>query len=338
MTSRKQFVSAQTAAAPAAPAEEEKKPSLFSNISPVQVVATGLAALTSMMLSSQIGVLGSVVSVFVSSAVSTVSAQIYKNVLAGGARKVKNRVSDGTVQYDAESGAAFAEPAQTAVVGGGHAMQAGKTTALPADATRAIPADATTVLVDADGTADGAAYAREALNKAHARRASKAKTQKMAVVIAVVSAFVAIGITAGFVNLTSSGNGWGEKTETIPTVSSIVAHHQAQTSSSSSSEAAPSSKAGASSTSSSSSEAASSSSSSANGAANQSAASSSSSQQEAQTNVGKSSSSSSSSSNQNAASSSSTSSSSSSSVDSSSSTSSSSSSNASGSPAHANGN
>lgn len=330
MTSRKQFVSAQTAAAPAAPAEEEKKPSLFSNISPVQVVATGLAALTSMMLSSQIGVLGSVVSVFVSSAVSTVSAQIYKNVLAGGARKVKNRVSDGTVQYDAASGAAFAEPAKTAVVGGGHAMQAGKTTALPADAT--------TVLVDADGTADSAAYAREALNKAHARRASKAKTQKMAVVIAVVSAFVAIGITAGFVNLTSSGNGWGEKTETIPTVSSIVAHHQAQTSSSSSSEATPSSKAGASNTSSSSSEAASSSSSSANGAANQSAASSSSSQQEAQTNVGKSSSSSSSSSNQNAASSSNTSSSSSSSVDSSSSTSSSSSSNASGSPAHANGN
>lgn len=336
MTSRKQFVPAQTASAPAA-AEEEKKPSLFSNISPVQVVATGLAALTSMMLSSQIGVLGSVVSVFVSSAVSTVSAQMYKNVLAGGARKVKNRVSDSTVQYDAESGAAFAEPSKTADLGGAHAAQAGKTTALSADATRAIPADATTVLVDADGSADSAAYAREALQKAHARRASKAKTQKMAVVIAVVSAFVAIGITAGIVNLTSAGNGWGEKTETIPTVSSIVANHQSQTSSSSSSEAKPSSKAAASSTSSSSSEVASSSSSSTNGGSNQSAdSSSSSSQQESQTNASKSSSSSSSSSKQNTASSSSTSSSSSSAASSSSTSSSSSS--ASGSTTRSNGN
>lgn len=332
VTSRKQSVSPQPAGVPAA-AEEEQKPSLFSNISAVQVVATGLAALTSMMLSSQIGVLGSVVSVFVSSAVSTVSAQIYKNVLAGGARKVKSKVGESTVQFDPESGAAIAEPSKTVPLSDVRASQAGVTTPLTADAARAVPAAGTTVLLDKNGEADGDAYAQEALEKAHARRASKAKAQKMAIVVAVVSAFVAIGITAGIVNMATAGNGWGEKTETIPTVSSIVAHHQDAASSSSSSAAESSSKTAASSTSSSSSNSSSSSSSSAqSGTANQSAnESASSSQQQSQTSASKSSSSSSSSSKQQSASaSSSTSSSSSKSADSSSSTSSSSSSNASG--------
>ncbi len=62
---------------------------LFSDISAAQVIATALAAVTSMLLSSYIGIAGSVIGVAVASVVSTLAASIYKKFLRDSAEKIK---------------------------------------------------------------------------------------------------------------------------------------------------------------------------------------------------------------------------------------------------------
>ena len=53
---------------------------LFEGLSVSQVTAGALAAVTSMLLSAQIGIAGSVIGVAVGSVVSTVSSQLYKKL------------------------------------------------------------------------------------------------------------------------------------------------------------------------------------------------------------------------------------------------------------------
>lgn len=62
---------------------------LFDDLSFAQVGAGALAAVTSMLLSSQIGIAGSVIGVAVGSVVSAVSSQVYKKFLAASAEKIK---------------------------------------------------------------------------------------------------------------------------------------------------------------------------------------------------------------------------------------------------------
>lgn len=63
---------------------------LFDDLSLAQVGAGALAAVTSMLLSSQIGIAGSVIGAAVGSVVSAVSSQVYKKVLAASADKIKD--------------------------------------------------------------------------------------------------------------------------------------------------------------------------------------------------------------------------------------------------------
>ena len=55
----------------------------------MQVIATALAAVTSMLLSSYIGIAGSIIGVAVASVVSTLAASLYKRFLADSAEKIK---------------------------------------------------------------------------------------------------------------------------------------------------------------------------------------------------------------------------------------------------------
>ena len=59
-----------------------KKGGLFDDLSATQVIAGALAAVTSMLLASQIGIAGSVIGVAVGSIVSAVASQLYKKFLA----------------------------------------------------------------------------------------------------------------------------------------------------------------------------------------------------------------------------------------------------------------
>lgn len=65
-----------------------KKRKLFADVSAVQVIATALAAVTSMLLSSYIGIAGSIIGVAVASIVSTLAASLYKKFLADSANKL----------------------------------------------------------------------------------------------------------------------------------------------------------------------------------------------------------------------------------------------------------
>lgn len=97
---------------------------LFEGLSVSQVTAGALAAVTSMLLSAQIGIAGSVIGVAVGSVVSTVSSQLYKKFLAGSAEKLRGFASSDNEE---ENAAANAVAAQSATQNFAHAQ----TTVMP---------------------------------------------------------------------------------------------------------------------------------------------------------------------------------------------------------------
>ena len=66
-----------------------KRSRLFDDLSIAQVVAGALAAVTSMLLASQIGIYGSVIGVGVGSVVSAVASQLYKKFFTASAEKLR---------------------------------------------------------------------------------------------------------------------------------------------------------------------------------------------------------------------------------------------------------
>ena len=121
---------------------------LFEGLSVSQVTAGALAAVTSMLLSAQIGIAGSVIGVAVGSVVSTVSSQLYKKFLAGSAEKLRGFASSDNAEGNAATNAAAAQSAtqsfahaQTTVMPIARApFESAETTTLPSvgTATRAF--------------------------------------------------------------------------------------------------------------------------------------------------------------------------------------------------------
>lgn len=113
---------------PAEQVEKERKflGGLLEGLSVSQVAAGALAAVTSMLLSSKIGIAGSVIGVAVGSVVSTLSSQIYKQFLQASADKLRelSPVGDGV------------EMANGAGVSAGQASMAGATCVMDPAATR----------------------------------------------------------------------------------------------------------------------------------------------------------------------------------------------------------
>ena len=62
----------------------------FKGLSFSQLFAGALAAITSFLLSSKIGIAGSVIGVAVASIVSTAASQIYKNVIDASSKKLQD--------------------------------------------------------------------------------------------------------------------------------------------------------------------------------------------------------------------------------------------------------
>lgn len=174
-------------------APDQKEKGLFSDLSVPQVAAGALAAVTSMLLSNQIGIAGSVIGVAVGSVVSTVASSLYKRALARGANRIKEKIVIPGEESRATSGTGHS----TAT---GHAQSVGD--------------EAGTV------TADGARIAPEALReRARARREHTVHKRVTAGVIAVsvVAAIVGVWLSAGFVTLATGGQGLGEKVSVIRT-------------------------------------------------------------------------------------------------------------------------
>lgn len=134
---------------------------LFEGLSVSQVTAGALAAVTSMLLSAQIGIAGSVIGVAVGSVVSTVSSQLYKKFLAGSAEKLRGFASSDNEE---ENAAANAVAAQNATQSFAHAQ----TTVMPI--TRAPFEGAETTTLPSVGTA------ARAFNEAAVPSANSAET------------------------------------------------------------------------------------------------------------------------------------------------------------------
>lgn len=224
---------------------------LFEGLSISQVTAGALAAVTSMLLSAQIGIAGSVIGVAVGSVVSTVSSQLYKKFLAGSAEKLRGFASSDNEEENAATNTAAAQSfahAQTTVMPITRApFEGAETTTLPSvgTATRAFNEAAvpsansaeTSVLsagqiVGADAhdmrgsqATQGAQSNTPRINSAaghtgnasHATgvveiEAQKQKTmQRRVLAVSVASSLAAILLFAGLVLMFTGGEGIGTK-------------------------------------------------------------------------------------------------------------------------------
>lgn len=203
-------------------AETEKAPErkglggLLEGLSVPQVAAGALAAVTSMLLSSKIGIAGSVIGVAVGSVVSTVASQVYKQFLQASADKLREL-----------------NPLDEAGAG----AVAGETRVMPeaadgSSATRVMGAMPTSGAVAASGdsaaTDDPAASAtptrsvrdlRESgetgVLRGRAEHLRRQRMQRGVIAVSVVSALAAVAISAGIINLVTAGEGVGTKTEPL---------------------------------------------------------------------------------------------------------------------------
>lgn len=220
---------------------------LFDDLSVAQVLAGALAAVTSMLLASQIGIYGSVIGVGVGSVISAVASQLYKKFLSASADKIREvggHDDDGaeTAILPAVGGVKAAAP-RTTPQGVQAAMQpaasqGAETVALPAVGGQTVLMSAvdggakTTALPVEGGGVQGAAsqnapasgaqggraarddagiYADEARIRAKAARQRKARMQQRVLLVSVASAIAAVILCAVVISIATGGQGMGEK-------------------------------------------------------------------------------------------------------------------------------
>ena len=183
----------------------------FKGLSVTQLSAGALAAVTSFLLSAKIGIAGSVIGVAVGSIVSAVASQIYQNVLKASSEKLQNAVpfhaTDGADGLEGET-AVSADDATTRL--DAIAESAAESVA----ATQTMPVTGRVVRGSAsvsrrDGVSSGAAEVgrnRSGVNRQRGTAAS-AKAKRVAILVAIGSALVAVAVTAGIILAVTQGQG-----------------------------------------------------------------------------------------------------------------------------------
>lgn len=215
---------------------------LFDDLSMAQVIAGALAAATVFLLSSVIGVAGSLIGAAIGSVISAVSSQVYKKALSASADKIRDASATSLLSSlgeDSASGSSDSSTNSDAVQGlhahgsgdGQGAQATGTNNSSNDEATTQLRSDeATTQLRSEDGlnaatrvmnandiryTAPNAQEVDPALRRAHERRNRKAKVQRQVLVVSVVSSLIAIVICAGVITFATQGEGIGTKTDPI---------------------------------------------------------------------------------------------------------------------------
>lgn len=206
--------------AEAAEAEEAPKRKglggLLEGLSVPQVAAGALAAVTSMLLSSKIGIAGSVIGVAVGSVVSTVASQVYKQFLQASADKLRELnpldeagagavAGETRVMLEAADGSSAtrvmgAMPASGAVAASGD---------LAADGGPAASATPTRSVRDLRESGETGVL------RGRAEHLRRQRMQRGVIAVSVVSALAAVAISAGVINLVTAGEGVGTKTEPL---------------------------------------------------------------------------------------------------------------------------
>lgn len=186
----------------------------FKGLSVTQLSAGALAAVTSFLLSAKIGIAGSVIGVAVGSIVSAVASQIYQNVLKASSEKLQNAVpfhaTDGADGADGLEGETVvsADDATTRL------DAVAESAAEPVAATQTMPVTGRVVRGSAsvsrrDGVSSRAAEVgrnRSGVNRQRGTAAS-AKAKRVAILVAIGSALVAVAVTAGIILAVTQGQG-----------------------------------------------------------------------------------------------------------------------------------
>lgn len=204
----------------AAEAEEAPKRKglggLLEGLSVPQVAAGALAAVTSMLLSSKIGIAGSVIGVAVGSVVSTVASQVYKQFLQASADKLRELNPLDEAGAGAVAGETRVMPeatdgsSVTRVMG---AMPASGAAAASGDsaATDDLAASATPTRSVRDLRESG----ETGVLRGRAEHLRRQRMQRGVIAVSVVSALAAVAISAGIINLVTAGEGVGTKAEPL---------------------------------------------------------------------------------------------------------------------------
>lgn len=209
--------------------------SLFEGLSGAQLTAGALAAVTSMLLSAQIGIAGSVIGVAVGSVVSTVASQVYKRFLEQSATKLRGMrdldeesstdgvgdaeglegleaVPFGTEEDVRADGPKAGQAEQTEFAGG--SMRAVDQLASGRVIAGGVPGRATATPHLGDKSLAGDITAQHVREK----REHDKRMQRGVIAVSIVSALVAVAVSAGFVMLTTQGQGLGAKPAAIEQV------------------------------------------------------------------------------------------------------------------------
>lgn len=174
---------------------------LFDDLSFAQVMAGALAAATSLLLSSYIGIAGSVIGAAVASIVSAVSSQVYKKVISASADKIRDvapLATGGETRIVGTRSTSIGEGEDGPALGGD-----GLTRPLNVDDARYRTYCAEDDALD------------PALKRAHVRRHRKQRVKKQVLVVSVVSALLAIAVSVVCIQLVTAGEGLGTKTQPI---------------------------------------------------------------------------------------------------------------------------
>ena len=214
--------------------------SLFEGLSGAQLAAGALAAVTSMLLSAQIGIAGSVIGVAVGSVVSTVASQVYKRFLEQSATKLRGMhdsdeesstdgvgvaeglegfkevplgaEEDGTASTEEDVRADGPKAGQAEFAGG--SMRSVDQLASGRVIAGGVPGRATATPHLGDKSLAGDITAQHVREK----REHDKRMQRGVIAVSIVSALVAVAVSAGFVMLTTQGQGLGAKPAAIEQV------------------------------------------------------------------------------------------------------------------------
>lgn len=173
---------------------------LFDDLSLPQVVAGALAAVTSMLLASQIGIYGSVIGVGVGSIVSAVASQLYKKFFTASAEKLRE-LKPGDPGYGSDDDSRAASTVVLSPVGETAVLR-------PVTVRRSLTPRIGDAALLGDVTAQ----------RVRDNRERKRRTQRKIVAVSAASAVAAVLISAFAVNLITQGEGFGARPEPLVSV------------------------------------------------------------------------------------------------------------------------
>ena len=181
---------------------EKGKTGVLSSVSFTTVIASALAAGTSLVLSSKIGLAGSVIGTVVAAAVSSLALQIYQSLLSKTAEKVGDVANLTGVGTPTDT---------TRAANGevGNVTHDGATELLHRPATLS---DETSVLGVAES---GTPIAPDSIRNAARARETRYNARR-ALVISIIAALVALAVTAGIITVATAGHGLGSTTTFAP--------------------------------------------------------------------------------------------------------------------------